>query len=202
MSLDASGTLGKAFVASKWKGRNYMRRHVVPSNPRSAAQTANRAMMAFLSQYWANMSALNQATWNDLASQGNFSPFNAFVRYNMNRWKQFATPFETISSVSAAPSAPTISASAGGVGQLQITITEGAGVLNWGTITYLQLTVDPTATKSLVKNISEATFTAAFVHNVVIPNLQPGTYRAKCQTFNTDGDVSALSASSGDIVVT
>lgn len=201
-SLDASGTIGKAFTASKWKGRNYMRRHTVPSNPRSDNQTSNRAMIAFLAIYWRSMSALNQALWNDLASQGNFSPFNAYTRFNMNLWKQFQYPFETPTSVAAAPSAPTISSSVGGVGQIQLNITEGAGVLNWGTISYVQLTVDPTAAKSLVKNISQAEFTAALAHSVIIPHLAPGTYRAKCSTFNADGDVSALSASSGDIIVT
>lgn len=202
MSLDASGTLGKAFVASKWKGRNYMRRHVVPSNPRSAGQTANRAMIAFLSQYWHLMTALNQAEWNALAAQGNFSPFNAFVRYNMNRWKQYTMPFETPVSVSAAPSAPTISSSVGGIGQIQLNITEGAGVLNWGTISLLRETADPTDAKQYVVNVSYAAFTAGYAHSVIIPNLSPGTYRAKCLTFNTDGDKSALSASSGDIIVT
>jgi len=201
-SLDASGTLGKAIVASKWKGRNYMRRHVFPSNPRSAAQTANRSMMAFLSQNWDALSGVDQALWEDLAAQGNFSPFNAFVRFNMNRWKQFAWPFTSPTAVAAAPSAPSISAPVGGVGQFQITITEGAGVLNWGTATVVQLTADPTLAKSLIRNISYAAFTAGLVHNVIIANLTPGTYRAKCATFNSDGDISALSASSGDIVVT
>lgn len=202
LSLDASGTFGKAIVASKWKGRNYMRRHVIPSNPRSAAQTANRSMMAFLSQNWDQLSALIQAGWDPLASQGNFSGFNAYVRFNMNRWKQFQMPFTEPTAVSAAPSAPTISSSVGGVGQFQLNLTEGAGILNWGTISYVQITVDPTAAKSLVRNISYAAFTAALAHSVIIANLTAGTYRAKCATFNSDGDVSALSTSSGDIVVT
>jgi len=35
-SQDASGTIGKAIVFSKWKGRNYVRKHVKPANPQSA----------------------------------------------------------------------------------------------------------------------------------------------------------------------
>lgn len=201
-SLDASGTIAKTIVASKWKGRNYMRRHVVPSNPRSDGQTANRAMMAFLSQYWVHMSAVNQALWDELAAQGNFSAFNAFTRYNMNRWKQFSWPFETPTSSAAAPSAPTISSVVAGVGQFQVNITEGAGVLNWGTAVFVRLTSDPTLAKQYVRYISYAAFTAALAHSAVISNLDPGTYRCKLATFNVDGDISALSASSGDIVVT
>jgi hypothetical protein len=202
MSLDASGTLGKAFVASKWKGRNYMRRHVIPSNPRSDNQTANRAMMAFLSQGWALLSAGVQADWTALAAQGNFSPFNAFVRFNMNRWKQFSYPMDSPLASAAAPSAPALSAPVGGIGQFQITITEGAGVLNWGTVLFVDLTVDPTEAKQLVKIITQAKFTADLVHIAVVNNLLPGTYRAKALTFNAEGEKSALSASSGDIVVT
>lgn len=42
MSLDASGTVADALVFSKWKGRNYVRQHVIPSNPQSTAQQAVR----------------------------------------------------------------------------------------------------------------------------------------------------------------
>lgn len=202
MSLDASGTLGKAFVASKWKGRNYMRRHVVPSNPRSDNQVANRSMMAFLSQYWHLMTDVNQALWNELASQGNFSPFNAYTRYNLNRWKQFQYPYETPTSTASAPSAPTLSSVVAGVGQFQVNITEGSGSLNWGTLVFVRLTSDPTLAKVYVRGVAYAAFTAALAHSFVVSHLKPGTYRCKLATFNVAGAVSSLSASSGDIVVT
>lgn len=44
-SLGASGQLGKALVFFPWKGLNLVREHVVPSNPRSTAQTTQRGYL-------------------------------------------------------------------------------------------------------------------------------------------------------------
>lgn len=57
MSLDASGTVANTVVFSKWKGRNYVRQRVVPSNPHSADQEAARNMVRVSgeSQRWANI---------------------------------------------------------------------------------------------------------------------------------------------------
>lgn len=41
-SMDASGSFAGAMVFSKWKGRNYARQLVIPSNPHSADQEAAR----------------------------------------------------------------------------------------------------------------------------------------------------------------
>lgn len=91
-SMDASGTLAGSIVFSKWKGRNYVRRHAVPSNPQSALQVGTRAMMRFLSQYWSSMSAGEKSTWDSLAEPLAISPFNMFVSANMDRWTLFKAP--------------------------------------------------------------------------------------------------------------
>lgn len=85
-SIDASGTVGGAIVYSKWKGINYVRRHAVPSNPKSGGQLSVRAMMTFLSQFWTNLTDAQQTDWEIRAAVTNISPFNAFVSYNMARW--------------------------------------------------------------------------------------------------------------------
>jgi len=45
MSLGASGQLGKALVFFPWKGLNVVREHVVPANPKTTLQTAQRARL-------------------------------------------------------------------------------------------------------------------------------------------------------------
>jgi hypothetical protein len=45
MSLDASGTIANTLTASKWKGRNYMRLRIIPSNPSTAGQIAVRLVL-------------------------------------------------------------------------------------------------------------------------------------------------------------
>jgi hypothetical protein len=92
LSLDARGSIGGSLTFSGWKGRSYVRRLVTPANPKSNAQTGVRSMMKFLSQAWADLSAPNKATWEDLAAQINASPFNAYVKYNLKNWRDFLTP--------------------------------------------------------------------------------------------------------------
>jgi len=45
MSLDASGTVASTLTASKWKGRNYMRLRIIPSNPSTSFQIAVRLVL-------------------------------------------------------------------------------------------------------------------------------------------------------------
>jgi len=45
MSLDASGTIASTLTASKWKGRNYMRLRIIPSNPSTGNQIAVRLIL-------------------------------------------------------------------------------------------------------------------------------------------------------------
>lgn len=91
-SLDASGTVGGAIVFSKWKGRNYVRRHAVPANPKSGGQLGVRAMMKFLTQYWSTLTGTEQATWETRAETTNISPFNAYTSYDMARFGTYLMP--------------------------------------------------------------------------------------------------------------
>jgi len=88
MSMEASGKLGNALVFAKWKGRAYARSLVKPHNPQSALQTGIRGMLRALSQLWKDLTAQNQGTWDELAEATNISPFNAYVAYNMRRWRE------------------------------------------------------------------------------------------------------------------
>lgn len=88
MSMEASGKLGGCIVFAKWKGRAYARSLVKPHNPRSPMQYGVRSMMRALSQHWVDMTAPNKATFNDLAEATNISPFNAYISYNMSRWRE------------------------------------------------------------------------------------------------------------------
>jgi hypothetical protein len=92
MSLDASGTIADAVTFSKWKGRNYARQRVIPANPQSVLQVAVRSMMKFLAQAWTDCTALEKASWDDLAKATSISAFNAYISDNMKRWRQMLAP--------------------------------------------------------------------------------------------------------------
>lgn len=91
-SLDASGKVGGALVYSRWKGRSYVRRLVIPANPKSGSQIGMRAMMAFLSQQWASLTGAEQVSWEALADATSISPFNAYVQFNQRNWRNWLAP--------------------------------------------------------------------------------------------------------------
>lgn len=101
MSLDASGTIGKAITYTKWKGRNVVRERVIPANPKSGAQVGRRAMFAFLTQNWAGLTAAEKASWQDLADQLVASPFNAYIKDNMEYWHNALSPSQNSSRAAA-----------------------------------------------------------------------------------------------------
>jgi hypothetical protein len=78
-SMSASGTIGKAIVFSTWKGREYVRRHAVPSNPRSGLQVGIRAVFGFIAQYFASLSTGEISDWEDVAAATSVTPLNAFT---------------------------------------------------------------------------------------------------------------------------
>jgi len=88
-SLGASGKLGGAIVFAIWKGRAYVRELVKPANPKSDKQLSVRAMMKFLSQEWSGIGSPAQVTWEDLADADVVSPFNAYIKKNLRRWRNF-----------------------------------------------------------------------------------------------------------------
>lgn len=125
MSLDASGSLGNAIVFSKWKGRNYVRTRVIPSNPKSGGQTGVRAMFKFLTQIWDSISDAAKATWEDRADDMVVSTFNAFISYNQNRWRNFQVPSveDPAIEVGTPPTGPTGVATPG-VRSMTIVLTD------------------------------------------------------------------------------
>lgn len=78
--LDASGTLGGSIVFGKWKGRTYVRRHAVPSNPKSGLQVGMRSVFKWISQDYTNLSAAIKARWKAIADVEQITPMNAQMR--------------------------------------------------------------------------------------------------------------------------
>jgi len=126
MSLDASGSLAGALVFSKWKGRNYVRQHVIPANPKKPGQVGIRAMFKFLSQVWVGLSAANHATWESRADDMVVSTFNAFMSLNVRRWRDFDGPTkeDPPTLVGTPPTGPTGVATPN-VRSMTIVITDG-----------------------------------------------------------------------------
>lgn len=82
LSFTASGQIAKTQVYSKWKGRPYVRRLVIPSNPRSTEQTKTRNTFTFLSDVWKVGPADFRAPWTAYAKGLVMTDRNAWIKFN------------------------------------------------------------------------------------------------------------------------
>jgi hypothetical protein len=117
LSFGAGGAIAKTQVYSSWRGVSYVRKYVVPANPKSVNQEKTRTVFAYLSNVWKNSSSILQAPWT-LFSQG--QPFynrNAFIGQNTKALR----PGTTMAAFIGSPGAK------GGVAPVAITATGAAG---------------------------------------------------------------------------
>lgn len=192
LSLDASGQLAGALVFSKWKGRNYVRSLVKPANPKTGGQVGVRAAFKFLSQQWSGLGATPQATWEERAEQKVVSEFNAYMSYNLERFRNFLglSQEDPAALVDTVDAIDTFTATAG---ERQITIAiNDTGTVgdNWGFMIYRSLTTGFTpAFDNLVAIIQSQ---AGGVVNFVDTPLDPDTYYYDAKPFTKDAVLGSL----------
>lgn len=91
MSLGATGQLGKTLVMSSWKGVKTAREYVVPANPNTVAQAAQRAKMANVVAFFRNklQNPTLRTAWNVAATISGKaqSGFNAFTTQALAMFK-------------------------------------------------------------------------------------------------------------------
>lgn len=83
LSISGSGQIGKSQVYSRWKGRPYVRRHVIPANPQSTEQTKTRTVFTLLNDLWRIAPAAFVAPWTAFAQGKVMTNRNAFLQKNV-----------------------------------------------------------------------------------------------------------------------
>lgn len=198
MSMEASGKLAGAIVFGKWKGRPTVRSLVTPANPKTAAQTAVRALTSFCGANWSNVAAPDQALWLSLAEQGKISNFNAFMQQNSNRFTQFTMP--RVSPTEAAGTVPVLGVQTltPGVGEFRVSqaITTPNNI--WGIVVCASQTIGFTPGRT---NVRAMAYGLASPIAVTILGLAAGTWYVRTAGFNEGGSASAFVAE-GNVVVT
>lgn len=117
MSFGGRGQIGKAMVAQKWRGVQYVREYVVPANPRTQAQMDIRTLFAYLREMWKLAPAEVLTAWNAFAQGRPFTGMNKFVGENVRVMK-----FETdMDNFIGAPG------SGGGLPPVSISVSSGSG---------------------------------------------------------------------------
>jgi len=83
LSFGGSGQIGKTMVYGSWKGRSYVRRHVIPANPQSVEQTVTRNAFSFLQSVYKFAPALVTDVWEAYASGLVMTARNGFTKLNL-----------------------------------------------------------------------------------------------------------------------
>lgn len=138
LSMGARGQIGKSLVVAKWRGITYARQHVVPANPKTTAQMANRTMFALFREMWKLAPALVKAPWDAFATGRPFLGLNKFVGENVRLIGSDVSFINAIMSPGARGGLPPISvvaADAVAAGTVTVTVTPPAVLPDGWTIT-------------------------------------------------------------------
>ncbi len=185
-SLTASGAIADTIVYSTWKGRAYARQLVIPTNPRSAGQTGMRSMFSFLSKQWSGIAGVDQATFDADAEAKSISPFNSYMKLNMDRWKNYLPPSQTfVPAEASTPLTVTTMTLAGGEAYVNIELTPSAATDIWGFEIYREdaAITDPNNSNCIAVIPADGV-------NLVEYNdtgLDAGTYHYRAAVINDDG---------------
>ena len=80
--VDARGSVGDT-VFSIWKGIHYIRSRIVPSNPQTDLQTAQREALAHSLTMWQSVKTWAKAVWNHYATGYAKSGYNRYIEDNI-----------------------------------------------------------------------------------------------------------------------
>lgn len=201
MSLDASGSVAGTLTFSKWKGRGYVRQLVIPANPKTVLQVSTRAIMKFLSQAWGtDVDPTEQASYNTGAAADSISPFNEYIRQNLQRWTQFLPPSQATpaAATGTAPTFTSAPAATGGVGQ--VTIGWDVNLLNqaWGMFVFRSQTTGFTPARDNLVAVTPQLDTAA--QTLVDTGLPVGTYYYNFIPFSDTGKLFTATGQSTGVV--
>lgn len=134
LSFGAAGQLAKTGVYSSWKGIPYVRRYVVPANPRTTRQVVTRSLFKFLQMMWLLMPADGKAPWEANSKGQKYTPNNKFTSSNV-KGVDTETPPTDMSAFVGSPGAkgglpPASAVATPGSGQISVAV--GAPVIPTG----------------------------------------------------------------------
>ena len=84
LSFGASGTIAKVQTYAKWRGVPYARKHVIPANPKSTAQTLTRDIFTNFNTRWKQGGPLMRAPWDRFAVGQALVGRNSYMGKNLN----------------------------------------------------------------------------------------------------------------------
>lgn len=83
LSFDARGKIADTMVFANWRGVPYVRRFVIPANPKTTAQVLTRDIFANLEMRWKQGGPLLRAVWDRFAVGQKFVGRNSYLGKNI-----------------------------------------------------------------------------------------------------------------------
>lgn len=139
LSFDGRGSIAKTMVYSSWKGIPYVRRHVIPANPRSTNQVIIRSTFALLREMYKLGPTNLRAAWDAFAQGRPFTGMNKFVGENVRLLKYKADMADFLGSPGAKgglPPATFATATGAAAGQITVSMTAPAAPPGWTVESY------------------------------------------------------------------
>lgn len=123
LSFGANGQLAKTAVYSTWKGIPYVRRYVVPANPKTSRQMVTRLLFKRLQTMWLLMPAVGKGPFQLNAQGRPYTANNKFTSLNVSG-VDTVTPPTTMDFFQGSPGAK------GGLPPASAVVTPGSGSLS------------------------------------------------------------------------
>jgi hypothetical protein len=101
LSWSASGQIAQTQVYSRWKGRGYVRRYVIPANPNTADQQETRNTFKWLNNFARYLPAGSIDAWTLYAANAQITERNAIIKQNLSNLRSQADLNNLIMSPSA-----------------------------------------------------------------------------------------------------
>lgn len=188
LSLTASGKLGDAVVYSIWRGRPYAKHAKTPANPNTAPQIGARAMLKFLSMNYATLSPTQILTWAEVGNAETISAYNAFCKYNLQRWNSYWLPTKTYPADESAPASLLVFALAvAKLRGLDLIIQRGTANLGWGTAIHRSTVSGFTPSSANCIQVIYWPWAGAAEYTYHDPKLSSGTYYYRLGPFSETG---------------
>lgn len=120
LSFGAAGQIARTGVYASWKGIPYVRRYVIPANPRTTKQQVTRNIFKTLQQMWLLAPPDLKAPFELNAAGRPYTPNNKFTSSNL-RGVDTSTPPTSFDFFVGSPGAK------GGLPPLSLTLTPASG---------------------------------------------------------------------------
>jgi hypothetical protein len=132
LSWSASGQIAQTQVYSRWKGRGYVRRYVIPANPNTTDQQETRNTFKWLNNFARYLPAGSIDAWTLYAANAQITERNAIIKQNLSNLRLQANLNNLIMSPSAGGGlvAANVVATAG-VAQISVALTAPTLPTGW-----------------------------------------------------------------------